>query len=170
VPEVHLTFLDGEMVPVETELIDFGHPVIKAQAIQPGSNNEELTVPLSSLKYIVMSAIENEPGADAVELGQVVIHFSDHEVLRAYTGRETLGGPYGVIYNLMEAGGVSQRRIGVPYTAVKSIFKVKHWDGRGKASPKRAKAKLAPGKPAATKPVAKKAAVNIGRARKTTAR
>jgi hypothetical protein len=70
----------------------------------------------------------------------------------------------------MEAGGVSQRRIGVPCTAVKAIFKVKDWDGRGKASPKRAKAKSAPRKPAATKPVAKKAAVNIGRARKTTAR
>jgi hypothetical protein len=53
VPEVHLTFLDGEMVPVETKLIDLGHPVTRARVIHPRTNNEDLTVPLSRLKYIV---------------------------------------------------------------------------------------------------------------------
>ncbi len=139
------------MVPVDSELIDFGQPVIKARSMQPGSNNEELTVPLSSVKYIVMAAPDGEPEADVVELGKVVIHFSDHEVLRAYTGRETLGGTYGVIYDLIEPGRHMHRRIGVPYSAVKAIFKVKDWDGRGKASPRRAKAKAAPRKPAVKK-------------------
>jgi hypothetical protein len=158
-PEVRLTFLDGEVVPVDTELIDFGQPVIKAFSIQKGSNNEELTVPLSSVKYIVMEPGEGEGDADAGELGKVVIHFTDHEVLRVYAGRDTLGGPYGVIYTLIEPGRRSRRRIGVPFTAVKAIFKVKDWEGRGKASParrasvgsKKARAK----KPAPDKPGAK---------------
>lgn len=172
-PEVHLTFLDGEVVPVDTELIDFGQPVIRARSMQPGSNNEELTVPLSSVKYIVMAALEGEP--EGGELGKVVIHFTDHEVMRAYAGRDTLGGAYGVIYTLVEPNRKVRRRIGVPYTAVKAIFKVKAWDGRGKARPKRAKAKSSPRKPAATKqavkkPAVKKPAVKRPRARKTTAK
>jgi hypothetical protein len=148
VPEVHLTFLDGEVVRADTDLIDFGQPVIRARSIEAGSNNEELTVPLSSLKYIVMGAAEGEPESD--EMGKVVIHFTDHEVLRAYAGRDTLGGPYGVIYTLIEPTGKVRRRIGVPYTAVKAIFKVKSWDGRGKTKPAAAR-RAAPKKGASRK-------------------
>ena len=139
-PEVHLTFLDGEVIRAETDLIDFGQPVVKALALDGDSNNEELTIPLSSLKYIVMSGAE-APSEDDV-MAKMVIHFTDHEVLRAYAGRDILGGPYGVIYTLVEPKGKVRRRIGVPYTAVKAIFKVKDWNGKAapakKPTPKKA--------------------------------
>jgi hypothetical protein len=140
VPEVRLTFLDGEVLAAETQLIDFSQPVLRAIAIN-ASNNEELTIPLSSVKYIVMSGPEDEIEVGGDDLGKVVIHFSDGEALRAYAARETLGGLYGVIYNLIEPQRKEQRRIGVPYTAVKAIFKVKQWEGRGKAKPRSASGK-----------------------------
>jgi hypothetical protein len=96
---------------------------------EPGSNHPELTVPLSSLKYIVFGG-EEEPDQDEGHRSKVVIHFADGEVMRAYAGKNTLGGQYGVIYNLIDPGREVQRRIGVPYSAVKAIFRVRHWDSR----------------------------------------
>jgi hypothetical protein len=61
----------------------------------------------------------------------MVIHFSDHEVIRAYAGRQTLGGQYGVIYDLVDPVSHVRRRLGVPYSSVKAIFKVMAWDSRG---------------------------------------
>jgi hypothetical protein len=109
--------------------------VLRARTID-ASNNEDLTIPLSSLKYIVMGGPEDELEVGGGDLGKVVIHFSDGEALRAYAARDTLGGPYGVIYNLIEPVRGAQRRIGVPYTAVKAIFKVREWEGRGKSKPR----------------------------------
>jgi hypothetical protein len=130
VPEILLTFLDGEVFPAEAPLIDFTQPVLTVTSTEPGGNNRELVVPLSSVKYIVFGGEEHEVEPEA-ESGKVVIHFVDHEVLRAYAGRQTLGGPYGVIYNLVDPQRMVRRRLGVPYTAVKAIFKVKTWDSRG---------------------------------------
>ncbi len=153
-PEVRLTFLDGEVLAAETELIDFSQPVLRARTID-ASNNEELTIPLSSLKYIVMSGPEDEIEVGGGDLGKVVIHFSDGEALRAYAARDTLGGPHGVIYNLIEPARKAQRRIGVPYTAVKAIFKVKQWEGRGKSKPRASSRKRgdAGAKPRAASPL-----------------
>lgn len=128
-PEILLTFLDGEIFPAEAPLIDFTQPVLTVTSTEPGGNNRELVVPLSSLKYIIFGGEEPE-GDSHVESGKVVIHFVDHEVLRAYAGHHTLGGPYGVIYNLVDPQRQVRRRLGVPYSAVKAIFKVKTWDSR----------------------------------------
>jgi hypothetical protein len=130
VPEVLLTFLDGEVFPADAPLIDFTEPVINVTSTEPGGNNRELIVPLSSVKYVIFGGEESDPEAED-ESGKVVIHFVDHEVLRAYAGRETLGGPYGVIYKLVDPERRVRRRLGVPYTAVKAIFKVRSWDSRG---------------------------------------
>ena len=129
-PDILLTFLDGEVMPADAPLIDFNQSVLTVRANEPGGNNRELIVPLSSVKYIVFGGEEADPDPD-VESGKVVIHFVDHEVLRAYAGRQTLGGTYGVIYNLVDPERRVRRRLGVPYTAVKAIFKVKAWDSRG---------------------------------------
>lgn len=132
-PEVLLTFLDGEVVPAETQLIDFHQTVLSATSKEPGGNNREFMVPLSSLKYVVFGGeVETDEDVPLEELTKVVIHFQDHEVLRAYAGRSTLGGPHGIIYTLVDPDRRVRRKIGVPYTAVKAIFKVKRWDGRGK--------------------------------------
>ena len=128
-PDILLTFLDGEVFPADAPLIDFSQPVLTVTSKEPGGNNRELIVPLSSVKYIVFGGEEADPDPDG-ETGKVVIHFSDHEVLRAYAGRQTLGGAYGVIYNLVDPERRVRRRLGVPYTAVKAIFKVKAWDSR----------------------------------------
>jgi hypothetical protein len=88
-----------------------------------------LTVPLSSLKYIVFGG-EEEPQLDEELRAKVVIHFVDGEVIRAYADKNTLGGQYGIIYSLIDPERQVQRRIGVPYSAVKAIFKVRKWDSR----------------------------------------
>lgn len=129
-PEVLLTFLDGEVMAAETPLIDFTRPILEVRSLEPGSNNRELIVPMSSLKYIVFGG-EVEHQEDPEEaMFKVVIHFHDHEVLRGYAGRQTLGGPLGIIYTLLDPNRDVRRRVGIPYSAVKAIFKVKTWDSR----------------------------------------
>jgi len=131
-PEVLLTFTDGEVIAAESDLIDFSRPVLNLVSAEPGGNNRELTVPLSSVKYIIFGGEEELDEAEE-QLGKVVIHFTDHEVMRAYAGRSTLGGPLGVIYTLVDPRRQVRRRIGVPYSSVKAIFKVRRWDSRDKA-------------------------------------
>ncbi|MEA2647376.1 MAG: hypothetical protein QOE92_2459 [Chloroflexota bacterium] len=130
-PEVLVAFLDGEVVPAEAPLIDFQSPVLNLTAIEPGGNNRELIAPLSSIKYLVFGGEEEVGEGDLPAQAKVVIHFSDHEIIRAYAGRDTLGGPHGIIYSLLDPDRMVRRRIGVPYSAVKAIFKVKRWDSRG---------------------------------------
>jgi hypothetical protein len=131
-PEVLLTFTDGEVMAARTELIDFHHAVLSVTSVEPGGNNRELTVPLTSLKYIVFGGEEEELDQPLEELGKVVIHFTDHEVMRAYAAKNTLGGPLGIIYTLVDPDRKVRRRIGVPYTSIKAIFKVQRWDSRGR--------------------------------------
>ena len=130
-PEVLLAFSDGEVITAETELIDFHHPVLSVKTSEPGANNRELTVPLTSLKYIVFGG-EEELDQPLDAYGKVVIHFIDHEVMRAYAAKDTLGGPLGVIYTLVDPERKMRRRVGVPYSSVKAIFKVQRWDSRGR--------------------------------------
>jgi hypothetical protein len=131
-PEVLVTFMDGEVMPAEAPLIDFHSAILRLNAVEPGDNNREFIVPLTSVKYLVFGGEEEEPEGAREQLGKVVIHFTDHEVIRAYAGRDTLGGPHGIIYTLLDPERRVRRRIGVPYSSVKAIFKVKRWDSRGR--------------------------------------
>jgi hypothetical protein len=131
-PEVLVTFMDGEVVGANGPLIDFHSPVLVLSTVEPGGNNPEFIVPLTSVKYLIFGGEEEEPEGRQEQLSKVVIHFSDHEVIRAYAGRDTLGGPHGIIYTLLDPERRVRRRIGVPYSAVKAIFKVKRWDSRGR--------------------------------------
>ena len=132
-PEVLLTFLDGEVMRAEAALIDFHQPVLTVQSLETKGNNREVTVPLSSLKYVIFGGETEADPTSTHDLTKVAIHFSDHEVLRAYVARDTLGGPHGVIYTLWDPEQKVQRQIGVPYSAVKAIFKVKRWDSRARS-------------------------------------
>jgi hypothetical protein len=133
-PEALLTFLDGEVLRAETPLIDFHSPVLDIVAAEPGGNNREITVPLSSLKFIIFGGEEETEPQPTDKLGKVVIHFTDHDVMRAYADRNVLGGPHGVIYSLIDPERQVRRQLGVPYSAVKAIFKVKRWDSRDRPS------------------------------------
>jgi hypothetical protein len=63
-PEILLTFLDGEVMPAEAPLIDFSQPILNVTSTQPGTNNRELIVPLTSVKYIVFGGeVESAGGA-----------------------------------------------------------------------------------------------------------
>ncbi|HEV3234703.1 MAG TPA: hypothetical protein VG329_09170 [Candidatus Dormibacteraeota bacterium] len=131
-PEIILTFMDGEVLTANAPLIDFHSPILRLTAVEPGDNNRDFIAPLSSVKYLIFGGEEEEPEPPDEPLGKVVIHFVDHEVIRAYAGRDTLGGHYGIIYSLVDQERRVRRRIGVPYTSVKAIFRVKRWDSRGK--------------------------------------
>lgn len=133
-PDVLLTFTDGEVLRATAPMIDFHTPVLQVVATEPGGNNREITVPLTSLKYIVFGGEEESEWEPEEAMGKVVIHFTDHEVMRAYAGRNVLGGPLGIIYTLLDPQKRIRRQIGVPYTAVKAIFKVKVWDSREKVT------------------------------------
>ena len=134
-PDFLLTFLDGEVMTASADLIDFHRPVLNFVQVDPGGNNREMTVPLSSLKYVVFGG-EEEQLESLEHLSKVVIHFVDHEVIRAYASRDHLGGPLGIIYSLVDPERQVRRQMGVPYSAVKAIFRVKSWDSRGRPESK----------------------------------
>jgi hypothetical protein len=132
VPDVLITFHDGEVLRADAPLIDFHQPILVVSATELRANNREVTIPLSSIKFLVFGGEEAtaEPGE---ETSRVVIHFSDHDIMRAYAGRNVLGGPYGIIYTLWDAENMIRRQIGIPYNSVKAIFKVRRWDSRAKS-------------------------------------
>jgi hypothetical protein len=134
-PEVLLTFMDGEVITAQAPLIDFHSSILRLTSVEPGDNNRDFIAPLSSIKYLVFGGeeeVSEPPPRDPDQ--KVVIHFTDHEVIRAYAGRDTLGGPHGIVYTLVDPQRTVRRRIGVPYTSVKAIFKVKRWDSRGRVA------------------------------------
>ena len=69
-PEILVTFMDGEVVAAEAPLIDFHSPILRLTAIQPGDNNRDFLVPLTSVKYLVFGGEEEEPEEPAELLGR----------------------------------------------------------------------------------------------------
>jgi hypothetical protein len=130
-PQVMISFLDGEVLFAETPEITFDLPVIEARVDNVDANSERALVPTTAIRQMIVGDVEAAPELATVETwDKAVFHFVDGQVLQAYIEPQALLGRHGGIWRLVERGSDELRTIAVPYSALKAVFRVRVWDSR----------------------------------------
>ena len=128
-PLVLISFLDGEIVHADVGDLSFDRPLIEAEVRGADPNNERALFPLSAIRQVVvgqpMPAPENLAGWD-----RAAFHFTDGQVLRASVAPDSLLGRFGGLWRAVEPGSPEVRTLGIPYSSLKGVFKLRQWDSR----------------------------------------
>lgn len=131
VPQVVISFLDGEVMFAETPDITFDLPAIEAQIENVDANSERALVPTTAIRQIMVGEVEDAPQrADYESWDKAVFHFLDGQILHAYIAPETILGRHGGVWRMVERGSDELRTLAVPYSALKAVFRVRVWDSR----------------------------------------
>lgn len=130
-PQVVISFLDGEVLYAETPELTFELPAIEARVENVDANSERALIPTTAIRQIMVGEVEDAPPAHVVESwDKAVFHFLDGQILHAHIGPETLLGRHGGIWRLVERNSDELRTLAVPYSALKAVFRVRVWDSR----------------------------------------
>jgi hypothetical protein len=128
-PAVVIAFLDGELMHAETPPVTFDLAVLEAEVRSVDPNTERAVLSLSAIRQVLIGEPEPAP-PDAETWDRAAFHFCDGQVLRAHIAPEALLGRFGGVWTLMEAGSREIATIGIPYTSLKGVFRVRQWDSR----------------------------------------
>jgi hypothetical protein len=126
-----IIFSDGEVLAAETAELHFDLPVIEAEITNVDSNGERAILPLGGIRQMIVG--DPEPAPPEAELAtwdRAAFHFLDGQVLRAWIAPDVLLGAHGGIWPVVEPGGDELRRLAIPYSALKGVFRLRQWDGR----------------------------------------
>lgn len=130
-PQVVISFLDGELLYAETPDITFDLPAIEARIENVDANSERALIPLTAIRQIMVGDVEPAPGAETLESwDKAVFHFMDGQILHAHIAPDTVVGRHGGVWRLVERNSEELRTLAVPYTALKAVFRVRVWDSR----------------------------------------
>jgi len=130
-PQVVISFLDGEVLFAETPEITFDLPVIEVRVENVDANSELALVPTTAIRQIILGDVELAPDHATVEgWDKAVFHFVDGQILHAHIEPQALLGRHGGIWRLVERGTEELRTLAVPYSALKAVFRVRVWDSR----------------------------------------
>jgi hypothetical protein len=130
-PQVLVTFHDGELLYAETPDLSFDLPVLEAEIRSVGSNSERGILPLVAIRQIIVGEIEPAPSADVVAgWDRAAFHFLDGQVLRASIAPQVMLGTHGGIWRVVEPGSDELRVLAVPYASLKGVFQIRQWDSR----------------------------------------
>ena len=130
-PDVLISFLDGEVLHAATPELTFELPIIEAEMRGVDANIEQALFPLSAVRLLVIGDSQAPP--DETELAtwdRAVFHFLDGQSLRVSIAPEAHLGRHGGIWHTVEPGSDELRVLAIPYTALKGIYRVRHWDSR----------------------------------------
>jgi len=131
VPDVVISFLDGEVLYAETPDIVFDLPVLEAEVRNVDHNSERAILPVSAIRQLIVGDPVAAPDQDEVaQWDRAAFHFTDGHVLRAQIAPDVLLGRYGGVWDIVEPDSDEMRTLAIPYTALKGVFQVRHWDGR----------------------------------------
>ena len=131
VHRVVIVFHDGELLYAETPELHFDLPVIEAEITNVDSNGERAILPLGGIRQIIVDDILPAPPPDVLEhWDRAAFHFMDGVVMRARVGPDTLLGAHGGIWPVVEPGSDELRRLAIPYTSLKGVFRLRQWDSR----------------------------------------
>jgi hypothetical protein len=131
VPEVILSFLDGETVYGEVAALQLDEPFLEVEMHSLDGNARHALVPAAAVRQVeARTAPALEEGRRPEELPRVALHFLDGQVLRAQVVSPATLQRFGAVWDLVEAGREERRLIAIPYTALKAAFYVRHWDTR----------------------------------------
>ncbi|HEY6379307.1 MAG TPA: hypothetical protein VI316_09010 [Candidatus Dormibacteraeota bacterium] len=126
-----IIFCDGEVLAAETADLHFDLPVIEAEITNVDSNGERAILPLAGIRQIIVGDPEPAPAeAELATWDRAAFHFLDGQVMRAWIAPDVLLGAHGGIWPVVEPDGEELRRLAIPYSALKGVFRLRQWDGR----------------------------------------
>ncbi len=130
-PQVVVSFLDGEVLFAETPEITFDLPAIEARIENVDANSERALIPTTAIRQIMVGEVEPAPEPEVVESwDKAVFHFLDGQILHAHIAPDTLLGRHGGVWRMVERNSDELRTLAVPYSALKAVFRVRVWDSR----------------------------------------
>jgi hypothetical protein len=133
VSKVTVRFFDDETLEGRPQDIDFDEADFLLHVEDPSGldNNELAWIPLSAVKWVEFP--QSGDGASESPTRKVAIRFLDGEVLRGHIDGGLQRHRYGIVLNFHpEDTNSPMRRLGVPFSAVKALFYLREFDGRGK--------------------------------------
>ncbi len=130
-PEVVVSFLDGETLYGEVPVLQMDDPFLEVELHSLDGNARQALVPATAVRQVeVRTSPPLEEGRSLEELPRVALHFLDGQVMRAQVVSPATLQRFGAIWDVVEAGREERRLIAIPYTALKAAFYVRHWDTR----------------------------------------
>lgn len=128
-PLVLISFLDGEIVRAEVDDLSFDSTLVEAEVRGADPNNERALFPLSAIRQFLVGQPEPVPD-DVPSWDRAAFHFIDGQVLRASVAPDSVLGRFGGLWRAVEPGVPEMRILGIPYSSLKGVFKLRQWDSR----------------------------------------
>ena len=129
VPLVLISFLDGEIIHADVGDLSFDRPLLEAEVRGADPNNERALFPLTAIRQLLVGQPEPVPD-DLPAWDRAAFHFIDGQVLRASVAPDSLLGRFGGLWRAVEPGTPELRILGIPYSSLKGVFKLREWDSR----------------------------------------
>ncbi|MGH7611265.1 MAG: hypothetical protein ACREN4_04525 [Candidatus Dormibacteria bacterium] len=130
-PEVVVSFLDGEVLYGELGLLHMDDPFLDVDLHTLDGNARQALVPVSAVRQIDTAKVEPAPSAAELKgKPRVALHFLDGQVLRAYVINPATLQRFGSLWDIVDAKSGEHKVTAVPYTALKAAFYVRRWDTR----------------------------------------
>jgi hypothetical protein len=130
-PSVIISFLDGEVLYAETPELTFDQQVIEAELRNVDPNNERALFPVTAIRQLIVGDSEPAPDESVVsQWDRAAFHFVDGEVLRASISPDVMLGRHGGVWRVVEPGSGELRTLGIPYPALKGVYRIRQWDSR----------------------------------------
>ncbi|MGH7666843.1 MAG: hypothetical protein ACREN1_05980 [Candidatus Dormibacteria bacterium] len=144
-PEVVVSFLDGEVLYGELPRLHMDDPFVDLDLHTLDGNARQALVPVNGVRQIDLTTVD-QPGRelDLKELARVALHFIDGQVTRAHVVSPASLQRFGAIWDVIDAGSREHKICAIPYTALKGAFYVRRWDTR---SPVERTRSVGPGPP-----------------------
>ncbi len=129
--EVVLAFLDGELMHGAVASLQMDDPFLEVELHGLDGNNRQALVPAASLRQVDQLLVPAlSPEVEVEALPRVALHFQDGQVFRAHVVTPAALQRYGAVWDVVEAGTRDHRTMAIPYTSLKAVFYVRHWDTR----------------------------------------
>jgi hypothetical protein len=131
VPEVVVSFLDGEVLYGDLPGLQMDDPFLDLDLHTLDGNARQALVPVSGVRQIDLTKVA-QPGdqIDIKELARVALHFIDGQVLRAHVVKPASLQRFGAVWDIIDAKSREHKICAIPYTALKGAFYVRRWDTR----------------------------------------
>jgi hypothetical protein len=130
-PNVVISFTDGEVLHAETPEITFDLALLEAEFRSVDPNTERAIFPVTAIRQLIVGDPLPAPSADVVAgWDRAAFHFTDGQVLRASIAPDALLGRHGGVWHLVEPGSDELRTVAIPYAALKGVYNIRQWDSR----------------------------------------
>ncbi|MFZ0996267.1 MAG: hypothetical protein WAO09_09890 [Candidatus Dormiibacterota bacterium] len=130
-PEVVVSFLDGEVLYGELPLLHMDDPFLDLDLHTMDGNARQALVPVSGVRQVDLTKV-SQPGndLDLKDLARVALHFVDGQVMRAHVVNPASLQRFGSVWDIIDAKSREHKMCAIPYTALKGAFYVRRWDTR----------------------------------------